>query len=90
MFNNCCDMKFIHFMTTIGYEAFYCCINLTSVVIGDSVTTIGNYAFYDCTNLTSITFNGTVEEWNAIEKENYWNVLLPATKVVCLDGEVAL
>ena len=33
-----------------GY-AFYSCISLTSVLIGNSVITIGDYAFYSCTSL---------------------------------------
>ncbi|MCQ2310826.1 MAG: leucine-rich repeat domain-containing protein [Paludibacteraceae bacterium] len=42
-------------ITTIGYEAFYYCTNLTSITIPNSVTTIGNEAFYRCYGLTSIT-----------------------------------
>jgi len=38
----------------------------------------------------SLTENGRVEEWNAIEKGNDWNYEVPATKVVCKDGEVEL
>lgn len=41
-------------VTSIGYRAFYCCGNLTSVTISDSVTIIGSYAFYMCSNLTSV------------------------------------
>ena len=54
---------------------------LNSVVIPDSVT--------------SITFNGTIEQWNAIEKGNGWNNSyqghkIPAKEVVCSDGVVAI
>ena len=76
-------------VTTIGKRAFAWC-DLTSITIPDSVTTIGIYTFEGCYNLTSITFTGTVEEWKAIEKGKYWNDTVPATKVVCSDGEVAL
>lgn len=77
-------------VTSIGRHAFGGCDSLTSVTIGDSVRTIGSAAFIGCSGLTSITFNGTVEEWNAIGKDISWNYNVPATKVVCLDGEVAL
>ena len=47
-------------VTSIGYEAFWNCISLTSVTIPDSVTSIGNDAFSGCTNLISITIPESV------------------------------
>ena len=35
-------------------------------------------------------YEGTVEEWKAISKGSSWNYNVPATKVVCKDGEVSL
>ena len=77
-------------VTSIGYGAFGACDRLTSVTIPNSVTTIGELAFCESGNLTNITFKGTMTEWNAIEKGDNWNYDVPATKVVCLDGAVAL
>ena len=77
-------------VTSIGYCAFAYCSSLTEVVIGNSVTSIDWCAFADCSSLTSITFNGTVEEWNAIEKGNDWNYGVPAKEVVCTGGIVSL
>ena len=47
-------------MTTIGYQAFYMCFDLTSVTIPNSVTSIDDYAFETCWNLTSITIPNSV------------------------------
>ena len=51
---------------------------------------IGYSAFEGCTSLTNIKFEGTVEQWNAIEKCEDWNYNVPATEVVCSDGVVTL
>ena len=77
-------------VTEIGERAFDEETYIASVVIPDSVTSIGKYAFDNCNSLTSLTFNGTVEEWNAIEKGAEWNNKVPATEVVCSNGTVAL
>ena len=77
-------------VTSIGGAAFRDCTGLTSVTIGNGVTSIGGSAFDGCTGLTSITFNGTMAQWNAISKGNYWKSGVPATEVVCTDGKVSI
>lgn len=47
-------------VTSIGYEAFRGCTNLTSIVIGDSVAHIHQSAFVGCSSLTSITIPSSV------------------------------
>lgn len=47
-------------VTSIGYEAFEDCINLTGVTIPDDVTTIGSFSFYGCRNLTNVTIPNSV------------------------------
>ena len=47
-------------VTSIGYDAFYGCINLKSVTIPDGVTKIGSWSFYRCANLTEITIPSSV------------------------------
>lgn len=77
-------------VTLIGEEAFENCTALERVTIGGGVTSIGAYAFSGCWNLTDILFRGTLEEWNTMEKGELWNVYVPATKVICSNGEVVL
>lgn len=47
-------------VTSIGYAAFYDCININSIIIPNSVTKIGTSAFCGCTKLTSITIPNSV------------------------------
>ena len=79
-------------VTTIGVSAFNGCTYLESVTFmeGSHLTTIDHRAFEGCTKLTSIAFGGTVTQWNAITKGDYWNSNVPATHVHCTDGDVAL
>ncbi len=75
-------------VTSIGYEAFYYS-GLTSVTIGNSVTSIGDRAFFYCTELTSITFNGTIKQWNAIRKGEFWGYNTGNYVVHCTDGDIS-
>ena len=77
-------------VTSIGRSAFNGCKGLTSVTIGNSVTSIGGGAFFGCSGLTRIAFNGTIAQWNAIEKASSWKSNVRATEVVCTDGRVSI
>ena len=76
-------------ITEIGGYAFagYAGTNIT---IPGSVTSIGGYAFGKCISLRSVRFDGTVEQWNTVDKDSYWNYDCPFSVVECSDGEVAV
>ena len=56
--------------------------------IPDSVTYIDEYAFYNCRNLEEIHYNGTKEQWYAIEKEYSWHNGAYNFTVYCIDGTI--
>lgn len=75
-------------VTEIGIAAFFNCNGLTSVTIGGGTATIGEMAFSGCINLAEIRFNGTIAQWNAIDKGDEWQTDVPSTQVICKDGAV--
>ena len=75
---------------TLEGGVFQFCGSLESVVISGNITEIPGDLFHGDSSLTSIMFNGTVAKWNSLNKGSGWNEGVPATKVVCIDGEVNL
>ena len=62
---------------------------LFQVTILKSITSIENRAFYECKKLSTIIYEGTISEWNAIEKgEDCFKEINESARVICIDGEV--
>lgn len=62
--------------------------NMTDITIPRTVKFIGDAAFNGCRKLSTVYFTGTVAEWEAVEKGNYrWDDGIPATKIICTDGQ---
>lgn len=77
-------------ITAINNDAFSGHTGLESVYIPVSVTSIGINAFEGC-QLTSITYEGTMAQWEALEKENFNNnlaVYFPSCIIHCADGDI--
>lgn len=72
----------------IEKEAFYNCNNVVTVNLANSVTHIGSSAFRSCTILETIYFDGTKEEWNAIEKGQQWDTSIGEYTISCDDGNI--
>ena len=68
---------------SIADGAFEGCTSLTTVTIPDTVTTLGDNVFEGCTSLEKIIFNGTIEQWKALESNSSDNDKLI---VECADG----
>ena len=54
-------------VTSIGESAFSYCENISSIVVPGSIRRIGDWAFYGCDRLADVFYNGTQENWRAVE-----------------------
>lgn len=73
---------------SIENAAFAYCDSLTEVTIPASVTSIGAHAFYRCPSLEKIIFEGTKEQWKAVDKGSKWRGNAEELKVHCTNGVV--
>ncbi len=73
---------------TITGKSFYNCSALTEIYLPATVKTIMYGAFSACASLNKIYFDGTLDEWNAIVKEEKWYISTSAFTVICQDGDI--
>ena len=92
VFSNCRSLTSINFpsVVLIHSNAFSGCNGLTSVNLPKTLKSINSSAFENCTSLAEIMYDGTIEQWNAIEFGASWCKDIPATEVICSDGTVSL
>lgn len=77
-------------VTDISSYFFHGCTSLESVTINSGVTSIGEKAFYGCNSLTMLNYNGTIEQWIQMNKDNDWNFSSSITSIKCSDGTINL
>lgn len=74
----------------INERAFAKCIGLTSVALGTNLKYIDKNVWYLCSELTSLSYRGTIEQWNKILKDEYWNNGSSIQVIHCIDGDINL
>lgn len=77
-------------VTRIGDDAFAGNTSLSAITIPDTVTAIEGNPFYGCRAFTSIIFNGTMNQWDKIEKDFSWEDAMSGCTIYCNDGEIRL
>ena len=65
-------------------------MNLKTVKIPSSLEKITCHILVGCVSFEKIEYNGTKAQWEAIEKDEYWNYLAKAFIVVCEDGNIEI
>lgn len=53
-------------VVAIGEGAFKGCVNVTEIVIPDTVSTIGDNAFLGCAGLSNVKYGGTQVQWSIV------------------------
>lgn len=74
-FADCSDILQVHVgkgVTSIGRSAFSHCHRLSQITLPSAVRTIGDSAFAYCGKLKQLIFQGTLSQWDFIEKGSYW------------------
>lgn len=91
-FSGCASLKRVvipESVTEIDNCAFDGCASLKNVKIPGDVARIGESAFAGCASLARVNYEGTMEQWEEIEK-NCWRGDDEGDLVVrCSDGEIA-
>lgn len=87
-------VKMEHGVEVIGPAAFADCPELAEVTLPNSLTELSYAVFSGCTSLTEITYTGTMDEWNALEKDGEpdypWYAGSAIRVVHCTDGDIAV
>ena len=73
---------------TIDFAAFSDCLALKSITLESSITNIEYDIILGCTVLESINFNGTMDEWRAVQKDKDWAGDVDNIIIVCVDGKL--
>lgn len=77
-------------VTRIEGSVFFNCESLTEIILPKNLKQIDAFAIVNCDILSNIKYNGTIEEWNSIDKSAGWLLTTPATVVHCIDGDVEI
>lgn len=75
----------------LGLAAFDSCTSLTDFTIAKSCTAFDKQLFSGCTALTTLQYEGTLAEWETIEKDDEWDTDATGAhgnleKIQCTDG----
>lgn len=89
-FWQCSSLRYVNLenVTEIGDRAFAHCTSLDRVSINININKLEMSAFECCSSLSSIIFNGTVEQWSAIPKNEYWDEYTGEYTVYCSNGKI--
>ena len=77
-------------VTTIDKGAFDNLTSFKSITIPSSVTEICKSAFWNCSSLVTISYQGTIDEWKAINRVSGWAVGIGTSTIKCSNGDIPI
>lgn len=91
-FYNCTSLETIELpgITSIADYAFYGCTSLWGIGFDETLSSIGNYCLYNCSKLTDAYYAGTTTQWAGVTKGTSWKYGVPATTIVCSNGNASM
>lgn len=63
---------------------------LTEIFIPKTVEFIDYGVFKESVNISTLVYEGTINEWQSIEKDHKWNEDSPNYTIICTDGTIAM
>lgn len=89
-FWQCSSLRYVNLenVTEISDRAFAHCTSLLEIEINQSLTKLEMSVFECCDSLSVINFSGSVEQWNALPKNEYWDEYTNNYTVYCTNGEI--
>lgn len=75
---------------SIYTQAFARCKNLLFVTLPHSTEFIGGAIFTGCESLSEVRYNGTIEEWNKIDRHDKWLSIsgILTVRLICKDDKL--
>lgn len=76
-------------VTKVSALAFYAEKDITTLYLSTSIVEFEAAAFWHCSSLVEINYEGTMEQWNAIDKGDDWDKGMAENYVInCSDGTI--
>ena len=74
----------------INDRAFSYCMDVSTIYVPHSLEILGDDVFEGCSGINEFIYDGNIDEWNEVEKYEYWFLKSSIEYVKCNDGDIYL
>ena len=93
VFDRCFELKTVHLgtgLTSVPAYTFSNCDKLQEVTLSNNIQYIADSAFSVYDAEVTIVYNGSINDWTNITKDEYWSASYSTYIIQCLDGTMTL